>query len=135
MEGSRLTLKRHVPRGRQKLAVLIGLGGVVALIALVLQMKMTLSASALSAASQDAANMKADFNSTVSDAAEQVTPSADEARAADIAAFKNLLEAALKASDTAEAPADGQPTAETSPNTPVTAETTPSTTPTTPPTP
>ncbi len=105
MEGKRLILKRHVPRGRQRLAVLIALGGIIALVVLLLQFKMTLSAQSLANVSKDVNGMRSDFSDTISDSVTTVTPDADQVkRQEDIAAFKALLETALEKKDVEPAP-------------------------------
>ena len=118
MEGSRLILKRHVPRGRQKLAVLIGIGTLVSLVILVLQLKMTLSASALENVHDDVANMRADFDET-SGALQKSFSDTETERADTAAKFEALIEAARKAQEEGTPAPDGeaQDAEETAPST------------------
>gem|GEM_PF-2587861 len=106
MEGSRLILKRHVPRGRQRLAVMIALGGLIALVVMFLQFKMTLSAQSLANVSRDVSGMSADLTNTLSQGAEKAAPAIPATPTEEnIAELKVLLQQAMKNSQTPPAAA------------------------------
>ncbi|MFA5946438.1 MAG: hypothetical protein WC813_00240 [Patescibacteria group bacterium] len=97
MEGSKLILKRKIPRGRQQIAaIFVGAFAVIALIAIA-QMKTTLSAHALASVKEDFASMKTQFGETaaaptpMSGSTEASTPTATPADTA-VEKFKKLLQ-------------------------------------------
>ncbi len=79
MEGQRLIIKRRIPRGRERLALVFAGGlAVIGLIGLA-QLKATLSARSLVAVKSDLTNMRAQFGSVTSGSAAILTPTADAA--------------------------------------------------------
>jgi hypothetical protein len=97
MEGSKLILKRKIPRGRQQIvAIFVGAFAVIALVAIA-QMKTTLSAQALASVREDFGNMKTQFGDSTSavtaanGSTEVSTPTPTPADTA-VEKFKKLLQ-------------------------------------------
>jgi hypothetical protein len=71
MEGSRLILKRKIPRGRERLVAIFAGAFVIAGLVMVAQLKTTLSARALGAVRSDLTDMRVQFGEDVNAATEK----------------------------------------------------------------
>lgn len=95
MEGSRLIIKRRrIPRGQQRIALLVGLGGLAAFMVMVAQFRMTLSNRTLAAVQDDVSRMHEEYTEPLKEeVVEQGTNlQADVAEDTDLAALKTQLE-------------------------------------------